>query len=86
MENICVQFAFAFCRHNIKCNDKIEAFIRAGNEFKKKIKSLHISRRKEGDLRRYLFTDDSLCIYNMKENYFKFRSPLKQTICTTQAN
>ncbi len=78
---ICINFAFAYCQHKVDGKNVIDAFIAAGNEFKREIKSMHISRRPEGDLRRYLFTDGSICIYNMHGDYFKFSSQLKQTIC-----
>lgn len=78
----CIQFAFKFAEYKVLGNDEIKAFLLAANDFKNEIKAIKLSKRKEGgDLRSYLFTDDSYCIYNMEGGYFKFRSPLKKTIC-----
>lgn len=74
MNSTCVNFAFRFAEY--KCSGKgvIEAFVAAANDFKKEIKYT-TGTNKDGGIRSYLFTDNSYCIYNMKEGYFKFRSP-----------
>lgn len=79
--NICVNFAFKFAEYKCGGESDINAFVSAANDFKKEIKAIMISHSKEGDIRSYLFNDDSFCIYNVEGGYFKFRSQLNKKSC-----
>lgn len=76
-ENLCAQFAFKFAHYQYEGKSVSEALVMAGNDFKKEIKYMQGNDDKEGGIRAYLFTDGTYCTYNVKEGYFKFRSPIK---------
>lgn len=80
MNDTCLQFAWKFAEYKGKGNSVIDALIAAANDFKKEIKYMAVG-KKESGIRSYLFTDNSYCIYNMEEGYFKFRSPKIKPIC-----
>lgn len=79
-KNLCVQFSFRFTHYTHEGKAVSEALVMAGNDFKKEIKYMQGNEHKEGGVRSYLFTDGTHCTYNMKEGYFKFRSPKKQAV------
>lgn len=71
--SICVQFAFKYAEHKLQGNDITESFIKAGNDFKREIKATRVHKGKEGEIRAYLFSDDSSATYDVNGDFFKFK-------------